>query len=182
MALSLRTDGAPLCPDESALAVVKFASDRHRYSGEQLANVLTSEGFLCYCDEENRVRLRALCKAGTRSQRRGWHRSHRKWIIRVELAHRERLFCHYFRLDIVVQRETRCAEVRPAFTIRHKTSTNPCRPKQVEHHLETSAQGCHRKTIKLELSSVIIFPLDNRHTSDTFAKCLETQCSGHAFT
>lgn len=46
----------PLLAERSALAVVTFATDRHRYSGEQLANVLTSEGFLCYCDEQNKVR------------------------------------------------------------------------------------------------------------------------------
>lgn len=42
--------------ERSALAVVKFVHDRHRYSGEQLANVLTADGFLCYRDEDSRVR------------------------------------------------------------------------------------------------------------------------------
>lgn len=41
--------------ERSALAVVKFVHDRHRYSGEQLANVLTADGFLCYRDEDSRV-------------------------------------------------------------------------------------------------------------------------------
>lgn len=54
--LSLLETGVPLSAGGSALAVVKFVHDRHRYSGEQLANVLTADGFLCYRDEDNRVR------------------------------------------------------------------------------------------------------------------------------
>ncbi|CAM9968751.1 unnamed protein product, partial [Scytosiphon promiscuus] len=53
--LSLLEGGGALSAERSALAVVTFVSDRHRYSGEQLANVLTAEGFLCYRDEETRV-------------------------------------------------------------------------------------------------------------------------------
>lgn len=56
MRLSLLKGGAPLNAQRSALAVVTFALDRHRYSGEQLANVLTAEGILCYSDETTRVR------------------------------------------------------------------------------------------------------------------------------
>lgn len=54
--LSLLEGSAPLSAERSALAVVTFVFDRHRYSGEQLSNVLTAEGFLCYCDEDTRVR------------------------------------------------------------------------------------------------------------------------------
>lgn len=53
--LSLLKGDAPLSAERSALSVVTFAFDRHRYSGEQLANVLTSLGFLCYYDEDTRV-------------------------------------------------------------------------------------------------------------------------------
>ncbi len=53
--LSLLKGDAPLSAERSALSVVTFAFDRHRYSGEQLANVLTSQGFLCYYDEDTRV-------------------------------------------------------------------------------------------------------------------------------
>lgn len=56
MRLSLQKGGAPLKAQRSALAVVTFALDRHRYSGEQLANVLTADGILCYSDETTRVR------------------------------------------------------------------------------------------------------------------------------
>lgn len=55
MRLSLLEGDAPLSAERSALAVVTFTFDRHRYSGEQLANVLTAEGFLCYLDEATRV-------------------------------------------------------------------------------------------------------------------------------
>lgn len=41
--------------EQSALAVVTFVADRHKYSAEQLCNVLVAEGFLCFCDEENKV-------------------------------------------------------------------------------------------------------------------------------
>ncbi|CAM9267860.1 unnamed protein product, partial [Ectocarpus fasciculatus] len=53
--LSLLDGDAPLSAGRSALAVVTFVFDRHRYSAEQLANVLTAEGFLCYRDEDTRV-------------------------------------------------------------------------------------------------------------------------------
>ena len=53
--LNLLEGGAPLSAQRSALSVVTFTSDRHRYSGEQLANVLTSQAFLCYYDEDKRV-------------------------------------------------------------------------------------------------------------------------------
>ncbi|CAM9928758.1 unnamed protein product [Ectocarpus sp. 12 AP-2014] len=53
--LSLLEGDAPLSAERSALAVVTFVFDRHRYSAEQLANVLTAEGFLCYRDEDTRV-------------------------------------------------------------------------------------------------------------------------------
>ncbi|CBJ26024.1 hypothetical protein Esi_0018_0105 [Ectocarpus siliculosus] len=53
--LSLLEGDAPLSAERSALAVVTFVFDRHRYSAEQLANVLTAEGFLCYRDEDKRV-------------------------------------------------------------------------------------------------------------------------------
>lgn len=55
MRLSLLEGDAPLSAERSALAVVTFVFDRHRYSAEQLANVLTAEGFLCYRDEDTRV-------------------------------------------------------------------------------------------------------------------------------
>lgn len=64
MRLSLLEGDAPLSADRSALAVVTFAFDRHRYSGEQLANVLTAEGFLCYRDEETRVRAGGVLVGG----------------------------------------------------------------------------------------------------------------------
>ncbi|CAB1119965.1 unnamed protein product [Ectocarpus sp. CCAP 1310/34] len=53
--LSLLEGDAPLSAERSALAVVTFVFDRHRYSAEQLANVLTAEGFLCYREEGTRV-------------------------------------------------------------------------------------------------------------------------------
>ncbi|CAM9187633.1 unnamed protein product [Ectocarpus sp. 6 AP-2014] len=53
--LSLLEGDAPLSAERSALAVVTFVFDRHRYSAEQLANVLTADGFLCYRDEDKRV-------------------------------------------------------------------------------------------------------------------------------
>lgn len=62
MRLSLLKDGAPLNAQRSALAVVTFALDRHRYSGEQLANVLTAEGILCYSDETTRVRRKMVAR------------------------------------------------------------------------------------------------------------------------
>lgn len=55
MTLSLLEGGGPLSAERSALVVVSFVADRHRYSGEQLVNVLIAVGFLCYCDEDNKV-------------------------------------------------------------------------------------------------------------------------------
>lgn len=62
MELSLAEDRSPLSAERSFMSVVRFVQDRHRYSGEQLANVLTAEGILCYADEGNKVKnLRAGC-------------------------------------------------------------------------------------------------------------------------
>lgn len=55
--LCLSEDRQPLLAEQSALAVVTFVADRHRYSAEQLCNVLVAERFRCYCDEQNKVLL-----------------------------------------------------------------------------------------------------------------------------
>lgn len=53
--LVLLENRTPFSAERSFLSVVTFINDRHRFSGEQLANVLTAEGILCYCDEGNKV-------------------------------------------------------------------------------------------------------------------------------